>query len=133
MAEIRTRSDGEMHFARYAARVIGQLKRLDACCLQSGDSRLKNVWEEYKVQVQVEESVFFNLYEDTIRQLTQRVVAAMPSRLLAALWRLTPEADEYGDGRDPVEAALLSEAVEDELFRRIERIAVNDPLPRGFA
>ena len=131
MTHMSSPSHAEKRFARYAARIIGQLKQLDTSCLQSGDSRLRNVWEEYKAQVQLQESLFFSFYSDTIRRIIEESVDAMQPQVVAAFWRLTPEAEQWGARNSAVHAVLLTEAVVDELFRRIQRIAADESLPHG--
>jgi hypothetical protein len=131
MIQASNRSLVEKSFAHHAARIIGRLRRLDPSCLQSSDSRLGNVWEEYKVQVQLEHSLFFSFYSDAIRRVVEEAVDSMHPRTVAVLWRLTPEAEEWGAEDSGVHATLLAEAVVDELLRRIQRIAANESLPLG--
>jgi hypothetical protein len=122
----------EQRYKSYTARIIDQIKRLDASCMQSGDARLSNVWDEYKVQVQVEHSVFFGLYEDTIRRLIARTVSAIPPEPLIQMWHVTPQgldsAADQGSSRPPGWA----EDIEDELLRRVQGAAADAPLPFGF-
>ena len=60
------------------------------------DSRLDNVWQEYKVQVQLEQRLFFSFYSDTIRRIVEEAVDSMHPKTLAALSRLTAEAEQWG-------------------------------------
>jgi hypothetical protein len=48
------------------------------CRLSGDDSILKNVWEEFCVQLQGEHSVFWSTYEDTIRIIVEGHVAELP-------------------------------------------------------
>jgi hypothetical protein len=67
--------------------VIAQIKALPDSCRQSGDdSRLKDVWEEFKDQVQGQESIFFRAYEDTIQRLCAKLVAAFDRERQGLLW-----------------------------------------------
>ena len=51
----------ESKYKRYTANVINQIKALPPESRLSGDdSGLANVWEEWKVQMQGEQSVFFD-------------------------------------------------------------------------
>jgi hypothetical protein len=89
------------------------------------------VWEEYKVQIQLEQSLFFSLYNDTIRRIVEVAVDSMHPKTVVQLWRLTPEAEQRGARSSTVHDTLLAESVVDELFRRIQRIAADEPLPHG--
>lgn len=133
MTQVRPRTRFEIGFTAHAAGIISRVKRLDPSCLQSGDSRLGNVWEEYKVQVQLEQSLFFSSYCDTIRRIVEQAVDSMPQETVAALWRLTPEAEEWEAGNIAAHPALCAETVEEELFRRVQRAAADEPLPHGLA
>ena len=85
MIHTSNRSVVEKSFAHHAARIIGRLKRLDPSGLQSGDSRLVNGWEEYKVQIQLEQSLFFSLYNDTIRRIVEEAVDSMHPKTVVQL------------------------------------------------
>lgn len=75
--------------------------------------------------------LFFSFYHGTIRRIVEEAVDSMQPKTVAALWRLTPEAEEWGARNLAVHTTLLAEAVGDELFRRIQRIAADEPLPHG--
>jgi hypothetical protein len=75
--------------------------------------------------------VFFSFYSDTIRRSIEECVDAMQPQTVGALWRLTPEA-EQGGNRNSVHAVVLTEGVVNELFRRIQLVAADEPLPHGL-
>src|SRR5688500_13420926 len=55
--------------------------------MQSGDdSGLKNVWEEICVQVQGEESVFWEAYLETIESLILKEVSELDAATKQAIW-----------------------------------------------
>lgn len=67
--------------------VIADIKALpDGCCLSGDDSKLKDVWEEFKYQLQKEQSVFFDAYEHTIRSLCSGRVAEFDKDRQCLLW-----------------------------------------------
>ncbi|HAG11401.1 MAG TPA: hypothetical protein DCK76_08495 [Desulfotomaculum sp.] len=43
-------------------------------------------WEEFKFQVQNEESFFFEAYEDTIRAICRNLIRSFPESELKLLW-----------------------------------------------
>lgn len=60
----------ETGYAKYVRQVIQEIKDLPDECRQSGDdSGLKDVWEEYKYQIQHEEFAVSWAYGETIRSL----------------------------------------------------------------
>lgn len=55
--------------------------------LQSGDdSGLENAWDEFCVQVQYEESVFFDAYEETVRAVLRGHLETLPALDLEVAW-----------------------------------------------
>ena len=64
--------------------------------LNSGeDSGLKSVWDEICVQVQGEESVVWDAYEQTVRALLTAEVAELPAHEREALWLQTEPALDW--------------------------------------
>ncbi|GEM_PF-1945545 len=113
-------------YQRYTAEVISRIKALSPDCRQSGDdSSLKNVWEEWKAQIQGEESPLFYAYEETIRGLCRSVVEALPQDEQSLLWLLS---DGYFDDGSPSAGAPMLDAVEDELYNRIWSIGADEDL-----
>ncbi|WP_447858099.1 hypothetical protein [Pseudomonas aeruginosa] len=92
----------EQHIvAAWAARLSGQvvsdvvrsLEGMEATL--SGDSDLKNAWEEVCAQVQGEESVDWSIYEDAMEELLYSVVERLDRDAQLALWALTDEGWDY--------------------------------------
>ena len=54
-----------------ARRVIRRMQSLGPEYMQSGNSLLANVWDEYCVQMQGQQGFSFSAYEDTIRGLIE--------------------------------------------------------------
>ena len=70
-------------------RFIADIKALPDNCRQSGDdSNLKDVWEEFKDQMQNEQSFFFDAFEHTIQSLCCTRVSELDAdrKLLLWLW-----------------------------------------------
>ncbi len=60
--------------------IISQLKIMkDECLLSGDDSGLKNVWEEICVQVQGDMSMYWEIYEDVIRNAITGVINKQPT------------------------------------------------------
>ncbi len=80
--------------ARLTRRVISKLRGMDQALL-SGDERLQNAWEEICVQVQGEQSFFWEAYEDTIRQCAQTEVTKLQPHERQSLWLQTESGAEW--------------------------------------
>src|ERR1700722_13667063 len=108
--------------------VIAVIKALPDRCRQSGDdSVLKDVWEEFKYQLQREESVFFDAHETTIRDFCGSFVAGLDRERQGLLWlwsegycRWTENDIPWGDA--------VQEAVTQEVYDRVRDIANNENL-----
>ncbi|MFN8318969.1 MAG: hypothetical protein U0V54_06040 [Saprospiraceae bacterium] len=63
-----------------AKKVLKKIKQLkDKSMLLSGDdSGLKNVWEEYCVQIQGEESYYIDIYEDIVAASVKEIYTKYP-------------------------------------------------------
>jgi hypothetical protein len=113
-------------YRRYANQVIEQIKSLPPECRQSGDdSPLKDVWEEFKYQLQEEHSILFDAYEDTIQGLCNKVVVSLPEEEQALLWL---RSDAYFDSDEetiPKGQRLVNEITE-ELYREVSSIASDE-------
>ena len=76
----------------------------------SGDgSCLENIWEEVCVQVQSEQSFFWDAYDDTVRSLVSAYIEKLPYHEKSALWFQTDDGwdwlydqDEKSDEKPPV-------------------------------
>jgi hypothetical protein len=80
---------------RVTRRVIRYLQEL-VDGLQSGDdSGLTNAWEEICVQVQGEQSVLWDAYDVTVRQIVSMEVTRLPEYERDAVWLQTPEGEQW--------------------------------------
>ncbi len=69
----------EEKYDYYGDHIVQMVQRLPADCRQSGDgSVLEDVWEEFKYQVQRDESAVFGAYEVTIMAMCQKFVEKLP-------------------------------------------------------
>jgi len=73
---------------RVCHRVIRLLQGIDGA-LSGDDSGLDNAWDEICVQVQDEQSFYWDTYLETIRDFVRRDVEALPPYELQAMWLQT--------------------------------------------
>lgn len=86
---------------------IQSLEEMDSQELLSGDSSLKNVWEEICVQVQGEQSFFWENYVENMDGLLAGYVEMLDPNARLALWTLTESGRDYiNDHRTDSEAGL---------------------------
>ncbi|MEG1926831.1 MAG: hypothetical protein RR415_13915 [Ruthenibacterium sp.] len=72
---------------KVARSVVADMKRMtEPLTLSGDDSPLTSVWEEYCAQVQDEQSPFFDMYEDIVRDSTTAHLDALSREELVALW-----------------------------------------------
>lgn len=92
--------------------VIDALQKMDSAEMLSGDSGLKNVWEEVCVQVQGEQSFFWDTYVETMESLLAGYAEGLTPAARMALWAVTDQgwdyiadhhADDQGAMRVPVD------------------------------
>lgn len=118
-------------YTKLVQEIIADIKALPEDCRQSGDSVLANVWEEFKYQVQREESVFFEAYQQTIRAICANKVSKLDSVYQGLLWLWS---DGYWDwsGEDEVSEIpfgdTVEEALEQELYQLVINIAADEKL-----
>jgi len=102
---------------RLTRRVIADLQRMDTGQLSGDDSGLKNAWDEISVQVQQDHSIYWETYDEIVRNLAAQYVAELEPYEREALWLQTKEGlhweskDEEDREHDPV--------VEDEIVNYV--------------
>ncbi|TVY09072.1 hypothetical protein [Paenibacillus cremeus] len=116
-------------YSGYVMQVKAKIENLDKSFMQSGDdSPLNNVWEEFVVQIQGEESIFFEAYEDTIRAICEKVLNSLTESELRLLWLETDGYFDYDeDELFPTEDVLL-EGIEQELYSRLCALAADEEI-----
>jgi len=107
------------HVHEIAEAVIKYLMELKEDVLLSGDdSGLKTLWEEICVQVQGEESFFWNSYEETIHNLTEKAFDEQPAAVKNLIMYIEGlEIDRNENDQEPVyslEAAI--QAIKNEVL-----------------
>jgi hypothetical protein len=101
------RTLGNLVCQRISRQVIRNLQGLnDKNSLLSGDdSGLVNIWDEVCVQMQLEESCFWDVYEDLIETFVRSYVEKLPDHERDAAWLITFEGESWNcepeDDRDP--------------------------------
>lgn len=105
-----------MIWAQCVGSVKAAVRRMEG--RQSGDdSELKDVWEEWKYQLQQEESIFFEHYNADIKLICLTTIEALRPSEQRAMWtQLGTESSE------PVDVKELAER----LFGRMLEIAINE-------
>ncbi len=78
------------------------------------------IWEEFKYQVQREESVMFGAYADTITAICQNLVGKFPQHEQDLLWLVS---ESYFDWNEKDEPADKAADVVNELYCRVCRRA----------
>ena len=86
---------------------IQSLEAMDSQEMLSGDSGLKNVWEEICVQVQDEQSFFWETYVETIESLLAGCVEMLDANARLALWTLTESGQDYLDDHQTDDESVL--------------------------
>ena len=110
--------------------VVADVKALPDSCRQSGDdSKLKDVWEEYKYQIQRDESGMFDLYVQTIQAICTRRVEGVERDLQQLLWLWTEGYLDLWVGRDELSLDdWIPDAIVAELYDRVSDVAGNEEL-----
>lgn len=86
---------------------IQSLEEMDSQEMLSGESGLKNVWEEVCVQVQDEQSFFWETYVETMEGLLAGFVELLDANARLALWTLTESGRDYIDEHQADDGAAL--------------------------
>jgi len=81
-------------------RTITKLIRMTNYCLSGDDSELKNTWDEICVQVQDDQSFFWDEYVQTVSNTVAGEVMSLKPHELDAVYLQTPESWEWCD-EDP--------------------------------
>ena len=84
---------------RVARRAIRALQGMTGHLLSGDGSGLRNAWDEICVQVQFEESVYWDAYEQTVEATVAGFVDELPDFECDAVWLQTRAADDW-DGKD---------------------------------
>lgn len=116
-------------------KVIARIKALPKEACRGGDDEVfADVWEDFKDQVQNQQSVIFEMYEDLVRAQCALVLAGLDQPTRGLLWVWSDDAFEWDE--DDLEIPYgdpVDEALENELFRRVSGAADDEPLVESVA
>ena len=116
-------------YSAYRDEVVGIIKSLPPESRQSGDdSGLDDVWEEFKFQVQREESVTFDLYAETIEAFCKDVAKNLPDHELELLWLDSATYFDHDDDHGPAARGELIAGVTQEIYGKVLEMANNEEL-----
>jgi hypothetical protein len=116
-------------YSECSSRVIQAIVGLGPECRQYGDdSPFRDVWEEFKNEIQTAESVLFFAYEHTVRRLCQDVVDGLTASGRLILWLGSEEYFDWDDESGVPHDSVVSEHVAEELYRRVVSRADDEPL-----
>jgi hypothetical protein len=79
----------ERECKRICRKVILLLQKMTEGLHSGDDSPLRNIWDEVCVQVQFQESVYWDVYLDTIRTIISPAVEALDVSSKQAIWLQT--------------------------------------------
>jgi hypothetical protein len=108
----------------YAAKVIADIKTLGPECRQNDDdSPLDDVWEEFKSELQYEQSLLFEAYELTIYSMCCQVVESLPQHEQEILWF---GSDTYFDWNNESDPPYMLQDVAKQLYKAVCDVATNE-------
>jgi hypothetical protein len=112
------------------ARIIADIKALPESSRASGDdSPYRDVWEEFKVQIQGEHSICFDAYEDTIRAMCSHTLRELDRDQQCFLWLWCEGYLDEWVAKDAIQLEdEFPEHVVDELYQRVVETADNEPM-----
>lgn len=95
---------------------INALQKMDSEEMLSGDSGLKNVWEEICVQVQGEHTFFWEAYIETMESLLSANAEPLDQGSRLALWSVTDEGwnffyDHHADDEGSVDVLVNNDEI----------------------
>lgn len=117
--------------ARAAVRTVRQLAKMPAT-LSGDDSGLRSVWEEFCVQVKGDESIFWDEYQDTVKQCISGAFVRLPHLQTVALWLQSDAGDEWLDehGEERELPAVFEPDAVEVVYRVVWRLADESNSPR---
>jgi predicted oxidoreductase len=106
--------------------VIGFLHRM-IDKMSGEDSGLKTIWDEVCVQVQDEESVFWDIYDEIVREFVRGTVAEMSKHEREAIWLQTEAGIDWSFEEQQHREAypIVEDNIIDYLVRRVYSAAAD--------
>lgn len=100
---------------KISTKVIRNLQKMTDCMLSGDDSSLRNIWDEICVQVQGEESFYWDTYLDTVSSLILKEISSLDEEIKQAIWFQTEEGlyweDDEEDQEDIFDEDQISEHI----------------------
>jgi len=93
------------------------------------DSGLHSFWEEWAFQLQIGESVFYDLFVETIETICECIVESMPDHEILGLWLFSAEGYVPDDLEDLPDHGEMIGAIRKKLFERVCSVAIQEKLP----
>lgn len=116
-------------YTAYRDEVIKIIQSLPPESRQSGDdSGLEDVWEEFKIQVQREESGVFDLYVETIEGFCEDLVKRLPDHELDLLWLGADASFDHDDEKGPPARDEMTDGIARELYQLVLSRAADEDL-----
>ncbi len=106
-------------------KTIRELKKLKDTQLSGDDSGLKNFWEEYAVQLQEEQSFFFDAYVDTIKNFVDAEISKQPEEIQKLLDFSENENFDEDDEFENNKFYYARDFAIDKIIEDIDSIAIN--------
>jgi len=116
---------------RVAERTVRHLNKLPGG-LSGDDSGLRTAWEEFCVQVQAEESFFWDAYVDTVKQAISGALLNVRHLEMVAMWLESDNAcDWLADNEDGKELpAVFEPDVVEVVYDKVHSLADRSRHPR---
>lgn len=119
--------DAGRQVAERAAKYLRSLR----VCLSGADSGLENTWEEFCVQVQSDESFFWDAYVDTVKDAIEGELTSVQPHELIAMWLQTDAGIDWAadeeEGEPPV---MVRPDVVDWVYELVWKLADASRHPR---
>jgi hypothetical protein len=80
---------------RVARKSISQLQRMTSGSLSGDDAGLENIWDEICAQVQYQESIHWDLYDDIVRDVVRIGTKELQRHEREAIWLQTSQGDDW--------------------------------------
>lgn len=130
MREDKVRAVLKAKAEAYTDQVVSAIRSLpQRCRLSENDSILQDVWEEFKFEVQREQSFAFEAYISTIQALCDQLVSGLPRHELSLLWLDSDAYWERDDESVPPSDSDLQRAVSHRVYQWVLERASEEPLP----
>jgi hypothetical protein len=115
----------EAKYDKYVARIVYRLRRVPAKDWDGDESAMRTLWDHWKREMQEEHSAVHELIENMVEGIVLKTVDQMPHDEGALLTLGTDALDDLEE--EPQEPVLSRDAVAEELLRRVNSRASEEP------